>query len=111
MQDDIAGAVVTALKVHLLPTQSAAQAALRTANTEAYNLYLQGRESFNRGDAEGYQRAVTKFTAATALDPHYAAAYAALALAQIWVADSKEDYEIGYQSELASANKAVTLAP
>lgn len=110
VQDDIAGAVVSALKVHLLPTQSAAQAARRTANTEAYNLYLQGRESFNRGDVEGYRRAVTKFAAATALDPHYAAAHAALALAQFWLADGTAD-EAGYQGALESASRAVAFAP
>ena len=110
VQDDIAGAVVTALKVHLLPTQSAAPAAPRTENTEAYNLYLQGRESFNRGDAEGYQRAVTALSAATALDPHYAAAYAALALAQYWRGDLTSD-EADYKSALESASKAVALAP
>lgn len=111
VQDDIAGAVVSALKVHLLSPQSAAHAARRTANTEAYNLYLQGRESFNRGDVEGYQRAVTKFAAATALDPHYAAAYAALALAQFWLADGTGGDEAGYESALESASKAVAFAP
>jgi TolB-like protein len=111
VQDDIAGAVVTALKVHLLPTQFAAQAELRTANIEAYNQYLQGKQSFNRGDTEGYQRAVTAFSAATTLDPRYASAYAALALAQFWLADSKGGDKTRYQSALESASKAVALAP
>ncbi|HEV2442236.1 MAG TPA: TIR domain-containing protein [Steroidobacteraceae bacterium] len=111
VQDEIAGAVVTALKAHLLPAQSAAQAVPRTANTEAYNLYLQGRESFNRGDDEGYQRAVTKFAAATALDPNYAAAHAALALAQFWLTDGTDGDEAGYESALESASQAVALAP
>ena len=110
VQDDIAGAVVTALKVHLLPTQTAAQAELRTANIEAYNQYLQGRQSFNRGDAEGYRQAVAAFSAATTLDPRYAPAYAALALAQFWLADTEAD-ETGFQRALAAANKAVALAP
>jgi TolB-like protein/Flp pilus assembly protein TadD len=110
VQDDIAGAVVTALKVHLLPTQTAAQAELRTANIEAYNQYLQGRQSFNRGDAEGYRRAVAAFSAATTLDPRYTSAYAALALAQFWLADTTSD-EAGYKSALESASKAVALAP
>src|ERR1700730_2021192 len=77
IQDEIAGAVVTALKVHLLPMQQpSAQEELRTGNLAAYNLYLQGRQSYNQGDAAGYQRAVTAFQAAIALDSRYAAAYA-----------------------------------
>jgi serine/threonine protein kinase/TolB-like protein len=110
VQDEIAGAVVTALKVHLLPTQPAARDEPRTTNIEAFNRYLEGRQSFNRGDPEGYQRAVTAFTAATALDPHYATAYAALALAQWWLADAANDVA-AYKSALASAEQAVALDP
>jgi len=115
VQDEIAGAVVAALKVRLLPRQSAGESQLGTANIEAYDQYLQGRQSFNRGDAEGYQRAVTAFTAATTLDPHYAAAYAALALAQWWHADAiysdAAGSEAANNSALAAAEKAVALDP
>jgi TolB-like protein/Flp pilus assembly protein TadD len=114
IQDEIAGAVVTALRVHLLPQQQAAaraaQEGVRTGNLAAYNLYLQGRQSYNQGNAAGYQGAVTAFQAATALDSHYAMAYADLAVAQLFVADntgSTADSESG----LAAAEKAVALAP
>lgn len=111
VQDDIAGAVVTALKAHLMPARSAAQTEFRTANIEAYNRYLQGRQTFNRGDIDGYQSAVTAFSAATTLDPRYASAYAALALAQFWLTDGMGGEEPGYKRALESANKAVELAP
>jgi TolB-like protein/DNA-binding winged helix-turn-helix (wHTH) protein len=116
VQDDIAGAVVTALRVHLLPMQQpAAQDELRTENLEAYNQYLQGRQSYNQGDARGYQRAVTAFRAATALDPRYATAYADLALAQFWLTTeettSAKTGAAGFDSALAAAEKAVALAP
>jgi TolB-like protein/DNA-binding winged helix-turn-helix (wHTH) protein len=116
IQDEIAGAVVTALRVHLLPTQKAAgQDELRTENLEAYNLYLQGRQSYNEGTGGGYQRAVTAFRAATALDPRYAAAYADLALAQFWLTteetSSANTGVAGFDSALAAAEKAVALAP
>lgn len=110
VQDDIADAVVTALKAHLLPTQSGAQAEVRTASVASYDQYLQGKQKFNRGDLEGYQGAVRAFSAATTLDPHYAPAYAALALAQFWLADTEID-EAGYGRALAAANQAVALAP
>jgi TolB-like protein/Flp pilus assembly protein TadD len=115
VQDEIASAVVTQLKIRLLPMEPlAAQSELHTENLEAYNLYLQGKQSYNQGDVAGYQRAVTAFQAATALDPRYSAAYADLALAQFWLADQTGDipgYEPGYESALADAEKAVALAP
>jgi TolB-like protein len=114
IQDEIAGAVVTALKVQLLPMQrAAAQDELRTENLEAYNLYLQGKQSYNQGDVAGYQRAVTAFQAATKLDPRYAAAYANLALAQFWLTDTTvtADPLVELNSALAAAEKAVALAP
>jgi TolB-like protein len=116
-QDEIAGAVVTALRVHLLPMQQpSAQEELRTGNLAAYNLYLQGRQSYNQGDTAGYQRAVTAFRAATTLDSLYAAAYADLALAQFWLTDDSTSGDVavdvaGYESALAAAEKAVALAP
>ena len=109
VQDEIAGAVVTALRVHLVQPQALTQES-RTDNLEAYNQYLQGRQSYNQGDAAGYQRSVTAFRAATGLDPHYAVAYADLAIAQFWLADGSNDLE-GYQSALAAAEQAVALAP
>jgi TolB-like protein/DNA-binding winged helix-turn-helix (wHTH) protein/Flp pilus assembly protein TadD len=115
-QDEIASAVVTALRVHLLPMQQpAVQDELRTGNLEAYNQYLQGRQSYNQGDVVGYQRAVTAFRAAIALNSRYAAAYADLALAQFWLtSDTPDDVAAdiaGFDSALAAAEKAVALAP
>ena len=111
VQDEIASAVVTALRVHLLTTKPpGAQGALQTDNLEAYDRYLQGRQNYNQGNASGYQRAVADFQAATALDPRYAVAYADLALAKFWLADSTGDVP-GYEIALAAAEKAVALAP
>ena len=117
VQDEIADAVVTALRVHLLPMQQpSAQDELHTANLAAYNLYLQGRQSYNQGDAAGYQHAVIAFQAATTLDSRYAAAYADLALAQFWLTDDSTSGDLaadvaGFDSALAAAEKAVALAP
>jgi TolB-like protein/DNA-binding winged helix-turn-helix (wHTH) protein len=114
IQDEIADAVVTALRVHLLRAQQpSAKSELHTENLEAYDLYLQGKQSYNQADAAGYQRAITAFQAAIALDPNYAAAYADLALAQYWLADqtaqSRDDS--GFDRALADAEKAIALDP
>jgi TolB-like protein len=111
IQDEIAEAVVAALRVHLLTVQQRSpKNELHTENFEAYDLYLQGKQSYNQADVAGYQRAVTAFRAAIALDPGYAAAYADLALAQYWLADQTGGIP-GYESALADAEKAVALAP
>jgi TolB-like protein/Tfp pilus assembly protein PilF len=114
IQDEIAQAVVAALTVHLLPLQqTSAKNASHTRNLEAYDLYLQGKQSYNQADGAGYQRAVTAFRAAIALDPGYAAAYADLALAQYWLADqtAQSGDVSGFDSALADAEKAIALDP
>jgi TolB-like protein len=114
IQDDIAEAVVTALRVHLLTVQQpSAQSELHTENIEAYDLYLQGKQSYNQADAAGYQRAITAFQAAIALDPGYAAAYADLALAQYWLTDQtgQTGDDSGFDRAIADAEKAIVLDP
>ena len=117
IQDEIADAVVIALKIHLLPVQRpSAQNEPQTANLEAYNLYLQGKQRYNEADVAGYQGAVTALRAATALDPGYAAAYADLALAQYWLTSdanaTDESVDVpGWDIALEYAEKAVALAP
>jgi TolB-like protein/DNA-binding winged helix-turn-helix (wHTH) protein/Flp pilus assembly protein TadD len=111
IQDDIAGSVVKALKVSLMGGVLPESAG--TQNVEAYNLYLQGRQSYNEANVSGYQRAVTAFQAAIALDPDYAAAYADLALAQLWLSsDTDNAVDVpGWDAALADAEKAIALAP
>jgi TolB-like protein/Tfp pilus assembly protein PilF len=110
VQDEITAAVVSALKIHLISAQRPTAHELGTANLEAYNQFLIGKQSYNQGNSDGYRRATASLRAAISLDPDYAAAYALLALAQFWVADgsfSTKDFE----SAVAAAQKAVELDP
>lgn len=109
VQDEIAGAVVAALQVKLAPGQRAANLH-RTSNPEAHNQYLLGRQFFERGTLDGFRRAAEAYRKAVELDPHYAGAYAELAIAESYVADSSGD-AAGQQRALAAADKAVELAP
>jgi Flp pilus assembly protein TadD len=113
VQDEIASAVAAALKLQLLPLQAQSyRSELRTRNLEAYDLFLQGRERYNQGNAAGYQGAVTALQNATAVDSQYAAAYAALGLAEFWAEDANPGAtRAGYDRALAAAEKAVALAP
>ena len=113
VQDDIAGAVVDALKVKLLPSQHMSNAH-RTSSTEAYEQFLIGQNVFRRGRYDENQRALVAFQRAVALDPRYGAAYAGLANAQSAVADFATTPELrsaGKLEALATAEKAIALAP
>jgi TolB-like protein len=81
MQDDIAGAVVSALKVTLLADSE--PRSIMTANTEAYTLYLQARELFQRGTATDYQSAYEHLVRAVRLDPRFAAAWSEIARVRV----------------------------
>ena len=108
MQDEIASAVVTALKIRLAPLQRTASQ--NTSNTEAYNDYLLARQLYARGAGDDYAHAIEFLRKAIALDPNYAAAYADLALSEFSLADRTGD-PAGTQRALEAADKAVALAP
>ena len=107
VQDEIATAVVEALKVKLAPTHVASQ---RTSNSEAYVQFLLGRQFFNRGNLEGFRHSVEAYRKAVELDPLYAAAYARLAISEAYLADDVGD-AAGMQRAEAAAERAVALAP
>jgi TolB-like protein/Tfp pilus assembly protein PilF/predicted Ser/Thr protein kinase len=109
VQDEIAGAVVSALKVKLAAGQPASNA-YRTSNLAAYNEYLLGRQLFDQFTLDGFRRASEAYRRATGLDPHYAAAYAELAMSEFFAADWSGD-EAGRKLALEDANRAVALAP
>lgn len=114
VQDEIAAAVVAALRVKLMPGQEPTTQAYRTANPEVYNQYLIGHRFFARESRDGMRRAVEAFERAIALEPSYAPAQAGLALAL--VLDGLFNWtEAGWaergQRALAAADKAMALAP
>lgn len=84
VQDEIAAAIVQALK---LKFDLGTAAAGRTQNTEAYDHYLRGRELARAPTRSGLLRAVEHYEKAVALDPNFAAAYAGIADAWVWLED------------------------
>ena len=85
IQDEISKAIVEALRVKLLPEEKQAIEQRGTNNVEAYNLYLMARQQWvsgNFGDPRRDEAIVRVCTQATRLDPHYAQAWALMALAQ-----------------------------
>lgn len=78
IQDNLALAIVDALKVRLLSNEKAVLRKRYTDNVEAYQLYLKGR-LWNRRTADGFKSAIGYFQKAIEVDDTYAIAYAGLA--------------------------------
>jgi TolB-like protein/Flp pilus assembly protein TadD len=110
VQDEIAQAVVSALKLKLA-AGAQVTGSRGTTNTEAYNQYLLGRQLDRRGTLEGYRHAVEAYRKAIALDPNYAAAYAELALSETFIGDLTGDTQGGLERAGEVADKAIALAP
>ena len=107
VQDEIAGAVVKALKVSLLEGET--PRVTPTASTEAYTLYLQALAiATNAAQQVDVERAIDNLQRALKLDPKFARAWAALAGWRVY------DYEMftsgGYQQVLAEARYAAEQA-
>jgi tetratricopeptide (TPR) repeat protein len=84
VQDEIAAAIVAALKLQLdvgeRPTAS-------TNNVEAFDLYLRGRQYGRDPSKEGLLRAIDFYNQAIAHDPNFARAYSGIADAYVWLED------------------------
>jgi serine/threonine protein kinase/Tfp pilus assembly protein PilF len=79
LQPDITRDIAENLKLKLSGAQQNIVAQRPTQNSEAYQLYLQGRFYWNRRTAGGVNKAIDYFQQAIAKDPNYALAYTGLA--------------------------------
>lgn len=114
VQDEIAAAVVHALKPKLLPARQPSHAGHHVPSPEAYNHFLLGRQFLNRATLEGFNRAVGEYRKAVALEPGYAAALAGLALAEAYASDNTDTVEAlqaGRARAAEAADRAVACDP
>jgi len=79
LQDEIARAIVTALKVKLTDEPGLALVEPHTSKVDAYALYLKARYFWRRKSASGLRKGIEYFQQAIAIDPGYSLAYAGLA--------------------------------
>jgi tetratricopeptide (TPR) repeat protein len=79
VQSDVAQKIVEALQVNVSATEQHQIKSTQTENTEAYQLYLQGREYWDLRSEEDVNRAIDCFNRAIEIDPSYALAYVGLA--------------------------------
>jgi TolB-like protein len=111
IQDEIAGAVVQALKGSLLESQ--APKAELTTNTDAYTLYLQAESIARTGALNDIQTAIVKMQKAVSLDNRFSAAWRGLAVLLIsdlnW--HSSTPYQDSCKPAHIASNKALELEP
>ena len=109
IQDEISQAIVTALRLKLLPEEKEAIVKRGTESAEAYNLYLLARQYWvtgNIGDMRREQRVMRICSRAVEVDPYYGRAWALLAMAQ-------SNLHYGFRSEVddgvAAAHAALSI--
>jgi TolB-like protein/cytochrome c-type biogenesis protein CcmH/NrfG len=107
VQDDVANAVVSALKVSLLG--GSLPNATGTQNAEAYNWYLRAKSSRRDYDSDMVS-AVEYLRKAVAADPNYADAWALLAGTLYGLANSTSSTPLLEEAKRAAA-RALTLNP
>ncbi len=123
IQDEIAGNIVRALRVVLSDAEKRAIEKAPTANVQAYDYYLRGRQFFHQFRRTGMQFARRMFERAIEVDPGYAIAYAGVAdccsflymysdgsKANIEGAESASRKALDLDAELAEAHASRGLA-
>jgi serine/threonine-protein kinase len=113
VQSDVAERVAAALDVTLLADERRVVTARPTANLGAYDAYLRGLAASSRSgrySVAGRRTAVAELERAVALDPGFAAAHSALALAYI-AADVFVGDPALVSKARASVDRADALAP
>jgi len=106
IQDEIAAAVVAALKVSLLGEVPH----VRVTDPRAYELYLRSKAAANLSSREGFAQAALLLTDALAIDPDYAEAWAELSVVQTnQTGQGFIPIEVGFERARLSAERALKI--
>ena len=111
VQQEIAAAVASSLKVTLLGADSSSAQTAATKSVEAHNAYLQGHFYFQRRNLDDYRKAVAYFDQAIQVDPDYALAYAERSEAWTQIGDLSGQGKTAWPKAREDAEKAVAITP
>ncbi|MGH8216372.1 MAG: hypothetical protein ACREPZ_11865 [Rhodanobacteraceae bacterium] len=111
LEDRISGAVVAALQLKLGGIDAGKLVFAGTADPQAHDLYLQGTRLSWHTDQLGLEQALALFEQAIAIDPNFAAAWAGMARAYIYLADVYRAPLSILPAMRGAAEKAVALNP
>lgn len=112
LQDEVTRRIVAALEVKLTEGEQHRLGTPLTANLDAYDTYLRGRELNARSTREANLAAMALFAQALALDPHFAMAHTCLGWGHF------EQWSMGWSNDtseldlaMAAAQRAIALDP
>ena len=111
IQDDIARAIVKALKATLGGDEAEHLVTPTTDNLEAYTLYLKGRFSFNKNTESELRKSLELYHQALERSPQYAKAWAGIADTWMNLADDYVPPKQAYAAAKEAAAKALDLDP
>jgi adenylate cyclase len=111
IQDDIAQAIVTALKATLAVDEGEKLVTATTDNMEAYTLYLKGRFQYNKYTEASLRRSLELYAEALEESPDYARAWAGIADSWMRLADDWVIPEKAYGAGKEAAERALELDP
>jgi TolB-like protein/Tfp pilus assembly protein PilF len=109
LQSEIARDVSQKLRARITGDEETRVVKNQTQNTEAYQLYLQGRYNWNKRTDQTTEKAIEYFQQAIEKDPNYAMAYVGLAESYI-LSTNGSDQEL-YPKVKAAAEKALEIDP
>ncbi len=112
-QDDIAGAIADALRVHLGSNpRNQKRSGAETRVPEAYEHYLQGLHRWNEYTPQGARASLEEFRAAAEADPEWAPPVCMEAAALTFLCSiGYEAPDVGFPLAEAAADRALELAP
>ena len=113
VQDEIRNKIVSALSIQLLGREATQLERRQTDSFKAYDLFLQGRRLYNQFTLETFVRAESLYLQAIELDPEFARAYGALAMARVRRNQIEEDIDRAavLDESLVLAQRAVEIEP
>jgi TolB-like protein/Flp pilus assembly protein TadD len=113
IQTDLAQKIASALQAKLSPNEKARLDRRPTQDPNAYLLFVQAHDYFNRPDPfrDTALNAEQLFEQAIKLDPNFAAAFAGLSMVQSWMYHSSDPTPARLEKARLNANEALRLQP
>jgi serine/threonine protein kinase/Tfp pilus assembly protein PilF len=111
IQDEISANIVSALRVVLTEDEKKAIEQVPTANVEAYEYYLRGRQFFHQHRRRAMEFAVQMFESAIELDPGYALAHCGVADCCSFLFQYYHASQENLDRAISASKRALELSP
>jgi tetratricopeptide (TPR) repeat protein len=111
IQDEISANIVSALRVVLTEDEKKAIEQVPTANVEAYEYYLRGRQFFHQHRRRAMEFAVQMFENAIELDPGYALAHCGVADCCSFLFQYYHASQENLDRAMSASKRALELSP